>query len=79
MNGFDCLDCGVNTADAHEYYMVKDNIWLKAHPKDDGMLCIACLETRLGRVLTCNDFTDAPVNNVNGWKQSNLLVARLNG
>lgn len=79
MDMFNCLDCGVNTADAHEYYMVKNKVWRKVHPKDDGMLCISCLEARLGRVLTHKDFTDAPVNALGGWSQSETLVARLSG
>jgi hypothetical protein len=28
------------------------------------MLCIGCLEQRLGRLLTKDDFTDAPVNSI---------------
>jgi len=79
MTMFDCLDCGVNTADTHEYYMVKNKVWRKAHPEDEGMLCISCLETRLGRVLRHKDFTDAPINDtVGGWPQSDRLVLRLN-
>lgn len=78
-DGFECLDCGVDTSLIHEYYMVKNRVWLKAHPADDGMLCIACLETRLGRVLTHKDFTDAPINLPGGWQQSERLLARING
>jgi len=80
ISGFNCLDCGVNTADNYEYYMVKNKIWRKAHPEDDGMLCIGCLEVRLGRVLTHKDFTSAPINDtINGWRQSERLVRRING
>lgn len=77
MNGFECLDCGIDTADSHEYYMVKDRLWRKANPKMDGMLCITCLESRLGRVLTYKDFTRAPVNDLGGWAQSATLMERL--
>ncbi len=42
--------------------MVRSNIWKKANPKIKGMLCIDCLETRLGRKLTKSDFTKAPIN-----------------
>ena len=42
--------------------MVHDALWLKANPTDSGMLCIGCLEVRLGRTLTSEDFTDAPIN-----------------
>lgn len=42
--------------------MVHDEVWETANPKRKGMLCIGCLELRLGRLLTKDDFTDAPVN-----------------
>jgi hypothetical protein len=61
--GFDCVDCGRNTGQIQEYYMVNDRLWDKTAGKDkDKMLCIGCLEKRLGRKLTPADFTDAPVN-----------------
>lgn len=57
---FNCLDCGIDTID--EYYSVWDDVWLRANPSGDGMLCIGCLERRLGRRLTALDFTAAPIN-----------------
>ncbi|WP_457489141.1 hypothetical protein [Tardiphaga sp. P5_C10] len=45
-----------------EYYMVHDDLWLNAHPKRDGKLCVGCLETRIGRRLKPEDFIDAPIN-----------------
>lgn len=57
---FDCVDCGVSTFNG-QYYMVFDRIWAEAG-MEKGMLCILCLETRLGRLLTRADFTSAPVN-----------------
>jgi hypothetical protein len=42
--------------------MVTDEVWETAHPEKRGMLCIGCLEDRLGRQLTSDDFTDAPIN-----------------
>ena len=40
--------------------MVTDQVWTSV--AEDGMLCIGCLEQRLGRVLHAKDFTDAPIN-----------------
>jgi len=58
---FDCVDCGLNTA--CEYYMVHNALWKAAGMNPHGgMLCIGCLEERLGRKLTSADFTEAPVN-----------------
>jgi hypothetical protein len=43
--------------------------------KEQGMLCIACLEKRLGRQLTPADFTDALVNRLE-FQMSNRLRHR---
>lgn len=61
---FICVDCSVNTSEIDEYYMVQDRVWVgQAHmKKDGGMLCLGCLETRIGRLLTPADFTHCPVN-----------------
>ena len=78
-DSFNCLDCGFNTKEGHEYYTVHDEVWLKAHPDDWGMLCIGCLEERLGRVLTRHDFPDYPVNDENVFYQSDRLRNRIKG
>lgn len=68
-----CADCGVDTTPPigrgrdrkvgrWEHYMVRDHIW-KAAKMSDGFLCIGCLEVRLGRMLTPQDFTALPINN----------------
>jgi hypothetical protein len=75
-NGFDCLACAVNTLHIGEYYMVTDEVWGQACPEGKGMLCIGCLEARLGRELTARDFTDAPVNSPL-FGQSKRLAARV--
>lgn len=76
---FVCVDCGVNTRRINEYYMVKNEIWRRAHQDGSsgfkGMLCIGCLESRLGRLLKAEDFTLAPVNS--DKRQSARLYSRL--
>jgi hypothetical protein len=57
-----CLDCGADTCAIKEYYVVTDDVWLAANPDNHGMLCIGCLENRLGRKLRPDDFTDCPLN-----------------
>ena len=57
-----CLECGANTGKIGEFYIVRAEVWLLANPAGDGMLCIGCLEQRLGRSLTRLDFTEAPCN-----------------
>ena len=58
-----CVDCGVDTISSHEYYMVHDSVWDQTGlDKHGGMLCVSCLEARIGRTLNYTDFTDALVN-----------------
>lgn len=62
---FFCVDCTACTLCVYEYYMVTDQVWkLTGLRGYDGMLCIGCLEQRLGRLLTREDFTDVPINQV---------------
>lgn len=80
--GFECFDCSANTLHLDEFYMVHDEIWDSALPKNqrNRMLCIGCLEKRIGRLLTPNDFTDAPINTPGAWPfvgQSERLLNRL--
>lgn len=78
---FSCQDCGHDTALMGEYYMVQKEVWHEATVKYDGfkpyMLCIGCLESRLGRMLDKNDFTTASVNK-HHYHQSIRLRHRLN-
>jgi hypothetical protein len=59
---FECLDCGTNTLETGEYYMLQDAVWLEANPSDRGMLCIGCVEKRLGRTLAAGAFSQCPLN-----------------
>jgi hypothetical protein len=82
-----CADCGVGTNRLGEWYMVHDHIWEQAwsgrrkswqHLEGQEVLCIACLEKRLGRTLMASDFTDAPCNDPNPRRRiSERLRARL--
>lgn len=58
---FNCADCGKDTADMEEYYMVNDATW-KPVAKKDEMLCVGCLEKRLGRQLRPEDFEGYRLN-----------------
>lgn len=58
-----CLDCGWNTRALNEYYRVHDELWQRVVPDKCGMLCIGCLEKRVGRPLTREDFSlETPIN-----------------
>ena len=71
--GFDCPDCGMNTID--EYYFLHDEIWDQAtYPDGDRLFCIGCVEARLGRQLTRNDFRSRAIEETG---QTARLVDRL--
>lgn len=76
-----CSDCHMQTMfndeGENEYYMVHDELWLQANPQISGLLCIGCLEDRLGRMLTPSDFTSSPINHEDTWDQSPRLRSRL--
>jgi hypothetical protein len=76
-----CFDCGTPTCPdgaAWEYYMVTNDLWAASGMQHTGgYLCVGCLEGRIGRQLTPEDFPDWPVNLPEyGWK-SNRLLTRL--
>jgi len=63
-----CHDCGTETLPVDwgyraEWYMVNKEIWEAAGLRS-GYLCIGCIESRIGRRLNANDFTDAPINDL---------------
>lgn len=54
---FRCVDCNFDTLGT-EYYTVSDELWAAAKmAPHGGMLCLACLERRIGRLLVIEDFT----------------------
>jgi hypothetical protein len=59
---FRCVDCGKCTLSSDEYYTVDNALWgeTAGMAPDGGMLCLACLERRIGRPLTFADFTALP-------------------
>lgn len=77
---FLCVDCKFDTWE-NEYYMVHDRVWRAAGMSKKpgaGMLCIGCLEQRLGRTLTPADFTSYPINH-GVFPQSDRLRSRIHG
>jgi hypothetical protein len=69
------VDCSISTRAIHEYYSVTDELWSRYGPAV-GMLCIGCLETRLGRRLVPADFTDAPINTLDVAPRSKRAIVR---
>ena len=78
LENFICLDCGVNTALNNEYYMLENEVWQEAVPDQWGMLCLNCVELRLGRQLWPEDFMEAPLNYIHA-RLSALVLSRFCG
>ena len=71
-----CHDCQAHTGVIGDYYMVTDALW-ETYGCKDGMLCISCLEKRIGRELDPEDFTEALVNKGVVTKMSELMRLRI--
>ncbi len=57
-----CLDCGKNTFEhPDDWYFLRNRLWRQLVPREQrhGMICRACIERRLGRTLTSEDFRKA--------------------
>ena len=78
---FACLDCTHDTLSGGECFTLRDEIWLKANPQRKGALCVGCVEARLGRLLTPEDFQGTPLDwhLTNGPALSTRLMARIGG
>lgn len=76
---WDCVDCSRNTH--FEHYFVHNSVWRdESHMPETGMLCVSCLEKRIGRELAPQDFTDAHINNPKkSPMMSDLLRSRITG
>ena len=60
--GIYCADCGVSLKHIFEYdFKLKPEIWLR-FAKSSEFLCIGCIEKRLNRRLTINDFSNNYIN-----------------
>lgn len=72
-----CLDCNVDTGHISEHYFIKTDVWMKVVGSNKGMLCVGCLEKRLGRKLNCNDFTLCYLNDPRTNNMSDRLRSRI--
>lgn len=43
------------------HFMLRHELWIKLLPKG-GIICFACLEKKLKRLIAVDDLIDAPVN-----------------
>lgn len=73
-----CLDCKIDTGKIGEHYFIVTHLWMQLVGSNKGMLCVGCLESRLGRKLNSTDFTDCHINNPKLNSMSVRLLNRLN-
>ncbi len=68
-----CACCGEDTQKIGEYFDVKDAIWQEAGKQfAKKILCVGCLEEKLGRALVPDDFSNALVNHNLARKSARL-------
>lgn len=73
-----CVDCKVDTLIIGEYYMLHHSVWEDTGlGLYDGMLCIGCVENRIGRQLTSDDFSNFPINTQPIFYRSQRLLSRM--
>ena len=70
------MDCGRDTGRMREHYYIHDLVWHSVVDTPLGMLCVGCLEIRLGRRLDLYDFTSAYIND-RANEMSDRLRSRL--
>jgi hypothetical protein len=73
----DCEGCGMDTM--AEFYMLHDQVWaLVNEPAYGAMLCVGCVESRIGRRLTPEDFNwDIPLNHQSPHRSTMRLNERM--
>lgn len=63
-----CVDCKRDTYALGHYYMVHDEVWAASGlGKTDGMLCLDCLQGRIGQWLAIEDFRPTDDENRDAW------------
>jgi hypothetical protein len=67
---------GYPEEDGWEWYMVSAPVWKAATGQGPppSILCIGCLEVRIGRTLTSADFADVPLNGPHNIRSQRLAT-----
>ncbi len=72
-----CLDCGVDTGKLGEHYMLIQSTWRLTGLGKYGMLCVAHVESRIGRRLVASDFNNSYLNKFRTGIVSDRLLNRM--
>lgn len=57
--------------------MLVDETWFAIHGSKFGMLCVGCIESRLGRELRAGDFNNSYLNTSRSFERSARLLDRM--
>lgn len=69
------MDCGVDVWG--EYFVIRHELWAEVvGDSHAGLICVMCLEDRMGRRLQPSDFLDVPANDL-GWRKTRRLLERM--
>lgn len=67
-----CFDCEMNLF--LEWFTVHDSVWEQTGlGPQDGVLCVGCLEKRIGRRLSVSDFAETQNNQPSEFHSDRLL------
>ena len=74
-----CQCCSKDTwEEEKDYYMLKDHIWKKIASDPDGMMCMDCVEEKLGHKLTADDILICPLTELfNSYTREILYKAKV--
>ena len=73
LNVWTCCDCGKDCfIDDRDYYMIQHDLWEK-HGVGEGMLCMDCIEGRLGHKLTKEEILPCFVTEIHNPYTKSIL------
>ena len=72
-----CMDCAQDVS--YEFFVIHNDLWEQAVGDHRlGWICVPCLERRLGRQLTREDFKLCPAN-VTTFRKTQRVLDRMGG
>jgi hypothetical protein len=70
-----CQDCGLDVTAAGHWHMLLDSVWAcTGLGPEDGVLCLPCIERRLGRRLAYDDFQRTNRRNREAWDGRSRMI-----
>jgi hypothetical protein len=57
-----CMECHKNTKNKIDYYMLNTFLWRSIAKDIKGMLCVSCVENKIGHTITKSDLLNCPLN-----------------